>query len=348
MIIKEYIVKETSFDQLNDIITEFFGNNYGVFRKENYWTYIFKKDFPGYAFELPCKSSSSSGLWAGYRDSETSSWSDISAACSDNVKIRFYKEEGKFIYATGITSDNKEHYAGGFLENSSCFVWLDYIYYDYGKSNYLSFAPMTYDNYISLAPFFNPREQLSNPDYTNVFIPAIRPSLDGTYTVFNINSEKYATMSKNIFVKLESNLPTNTQYLVKQTNASEFSTNYESTTFTYDESYAAWKLDNNAGGTTHCQMVYWKVDTTLYSKAVAVLKRVEGNVGDANERTFQLRSSASSGSNPMDNILVKRGYEETTSPQTITLDISNIEGENFLAISIGGTIDAYVSEVYLQ
>lgn len=348
MIIKEYIIAETSQEDLVTLITEFFGNNYEVFRKENYWTYIFKKDFPGYAFELPCKNSSSSGLWAEYRSSETASWGDISAACSDNVKIRFYKEEGKFIYATGITSDNKEHYAGGFLENSSCFVWLDYIYYDYGKSNYLSFVPMTYEDHISLAPFFNPREQLSSPDYTNIFIPAIRPSLDGTYTVFNINGEKYATMSKNIFVKLEGSSPTNTQYLVRKTNASEFSTNYESTTFTYDESYTAWKLDNNAGGTSHCQMVYWQVDTTPYSKAVAVLKKVEGNVSNANERTFQLRSSASSGSNPMDNILVKVGYEETTSPQTITLDISNIEGENFLAISIGGTIDAYVSEVYLQ
>lgn len=203
MIVKEYVVAETSFNELFDIITEFFGNNYGVFRKDNYWTYIFKKDFLGYAFELPCKNSSSSGLWAGYRDSETSSWGDISAACENNIKIRFYKEEGKFIYATGITSDNKEHYAGGFLENSSCFIWLDYIYYDYGTSNKLIPSPIIADNYISLAPFFNPYEKLTNPDYTDIFIPAIRPSLDGTYTVFNINGKKYATMSKNIFVKLK-------------------------------------------------------------------------------------------------------------------------------------------------
>lgn len=203
MIVREYIIAETTKEQLATLITELFGENYDFIVQGRDWTYVFRKDFPGYSFELPCKTSSSKSLWAGYRNSETSSWSDIGAASNDNIKIRFYKEEGQYIYVTGITSDNKEHYAGGWIENSSCFIWTEYIYYDYDVSNKLSFSPIIADNYLSLAPFFNPYEKNANPNYENIYISAIRPSLDGSYTTFIINGKKYITMSKNIFIKLK-------------------------------------------------------------------------------------------------------------------------------------------------
>ena len=199
LIVKEYEVAKISKEDLADILMEIFGNGYSCKLFSSGYRLICKTDFPYYGISFPSKNTYS-GLWGEY-SSDGSSWSDISmsAYCS-HVKI--YKEEGKFIYVTGITSDNKEHYAGGFMENSSCFVWMDYIYNEVGESNKIAYSPITADNYISLAPFFNTHEKISNPDYTDIFIPAIRPSLDGTYTVFNINGERYATMSKNIFVKI--------------------------------------------------------------------------------------------------------------------------------------------------
>ena len=206
MIVKEYVVKETSFDQLNDIITELFGSDYEHFVKTSPmpdWHSIYHKANPGHGFQLPCAITSSQNLWSIRRDSINASWADDEKAVGDCTKIKFYKEEGKYIYVTAITSDNKEHYAGGFLEKSSSFIWVNNIFYDYGTSDKLIPTPRIAENYISLAPFFNPFEKLENPDYTDIFIPAIRPSLDGAYTVFNINGEKYATMSRNIFVKLK-------------------------------------------------------------------------------------------------------------------------------------------------
>ena len=144
-------------------------------------------------------------------------------------------------------------------------------------------------------------------------------------------------------------------YLVNGSEAESFDFNYPSghgiggraTTFEYDATEQSWKLDNNGGGTINCQMVFWLVDVTDYSSATLVLKKVNGTV-TSSERTFQIRSSASLGCNPRDDITKYVTYEQTSAQQTLTLDLSDITGEQYIGISLGGTIDVYVEELYLE
>lgn len=147
-------------------------------------------------------------------------------------------------------------------------------------------------------------------------------------------------------------------YLVNGAEAESFDFNYPSghtqggsaTTFEYDATEQSWKLDNNGGGTPNCQMVFWAVDVTDYSSATLVLKKVDGTVYcEEWARQFQIRADASLYFNPRFNQTKYVTYEQQTStPQTLTLDLSDITGEQYIGISLGRDVDAYVEELYLE
>ncbi len=201
MEIKEYIVADTSKEELAELITEFFGEDYGIIVQGSDWTNVYRKDFPLFSFELPCATSSTNTLYAGTRQNEESAWSDLGGVISGCKKIRFYKDADRYIYVTGITEDNTE-YAGcvSFIK-SSCFSYIGDFYYDYNKKFALS--PISVDNCLSLAPFFNPYETKDNPDYTNVYISVMRPRTDRNYIVYVVNGEKYAKVGDDIFIKIK-------------------------------------------------------------------------------------------------------------------------------------------------
>lgn len=45
LIVKEYIIAETTKEDLTALITEFFGENYDIIVRGSDWTYVFKKIF---------------------------------------------------------------------------------------------------------------------------------------------------------------------------------------------------------------------------------------------------------------------------------------------------------------
>ncbi len=202
MEVKEYIVAETSKEELARLITEFFGEDYGTIVQGSDWTNVYRKDFPLFSFELPCKTSGSNTLYAGTRQDEESAWTDLGHVIGSCIKIRFYKEEGLYIYMTGITRDNTEYAGCVSLIKSSCFIYNGTVYYGYRQ--YFSPATINVDNYLSLAPFFNPHETKDNPDYTNIYIGAMRPyTTSNYYLIYVIDGVKYAKVGNSIFIKIE-------------------------------------------------------------------------------------------------------------------------------------------------